>query len=367
MQKQMSQPQSDYCAAPDISYLRKITTEKGIWQHTKGSEPDLAMGYSIDDIARALIVVNRASSLFPELNSTTDDHRSLADLADIYLGYIEKNQHDDGSFHNFDSSEGTPLDQMGSEDSYGRTIWALGDTLKNGITEEQRQRADRIFTKASEYLVAQEFVRANCFIILGIVSSFAYERVPERYEVLKTLMRKKINAFRKESTTDWRWFEPDMRYSNGVIPLAILRGAEALEKTDKDIASEARVIALEALDFLLRASEHEGVPAPIGNHGWYERGKEKALYDQQPVDAAAMVLACLEAFRVTKKEEYKESAEAWLKWYEGNNISGKTMLKENGAVFDGIQEDGINNNCGAESIVTYLLARLRWAEVFCVK
>jgi len=363
----MSQPQFDYCAAPNISYLRKITTERGIWQHTKGTEPDLAMGYSIDDIARALIVVNRANFLFPELNNSAEDSRSLADLAEIYLGYIEKNQHADGSFHNFDSSEGTPLDQMGSEDSYGRTVWALGDTLKNGITEEQRTRANKIFYKASEYLVAQEFVRANCFVILGIVSAVAYESVPERYKVLRTLMQKKIAAFRKESTEDWRWLEPDMRYSNGVIPLAILRGAEALEKTDKDIAIEARAIALEALDFLLRVSEYKGVPTPIGNHGWYEKGKEKALYDQQPVDAAAMVLACLEAFKVTKKEEYKKSAENWLKWYEGNNIRGKTMLKENGSVFDGIQEDCINNNCGAESIVTYLLARLRWAELICKK
>jgi len=363
----MSQPQFDYCAAPNISYLRKITTEKGIWQHTKGSEPDLAMGYSIDDIARALIVVNKANNLFPELNNSAEDNRSLADLADIYLGYIEKNQQSDGSFHNFDSSEGTPLDQMGSEDSYGRTVWALGDTFKNGITEEQRMRADKIFTKASEYLVTQEFVRANCFIILGIVSAVAHERAPGRYEVLRTLMQKKITAFKKESTTDWHWFESDMRYSNGAIPLAILRGADALEKTDKDIAVEARAIALESLDFLLSVTQHEGVPAPIGNYGWYERGKEKVLYDQQPVDAAAMVLACLEAFRVTKKEEYKKSAEDWLRWYEGNNVKGKTMLNENGAVFDGIQEDRINNNCGAESIVTYLLARLRWAELICKK
>lgn len=363
----MSQPQFDYCAAPNISYLRKITTEKGIWQHTKESEPNLAMGYSIDDIARALVVVNGANRLFPELNNSTEDSRSLADLADIYLGYIEKNQHDDGSFHNFDSSEGTPLDQIGSEDSYGRTVWALGDTLKNGITEEQRARADRIFTKASGYLIAQEFVRTNCFIILGIVSAVAYERVPERYEVLRTLMKNKIATFKKESTTDWRWFESDMRYSNGVMPLAILRGAEALEKTDNGVAVEARAIALEALDFLLRVSEHKGVPAPIGNHGWYERGKEKALYDQQPVDAAATVLACLEAFGVTKQEKYKKSAEIWLRWYEGNNISDKTMLKENGAVFDGIQKDSINSNCGAESVVTYLLARLRWVEVCCTK
>jgi len=361
----MAKSQFELCGAPNLSYLRLITTEKGIWQHTKGSEPDLAMGYSIDDIARALIVVNKANQLFPELNKIETDPRTLEQLAEVYLNYISHNQEVDGSFHNFDSAEGTPIDKNGSEDSYGRTIWALGDTVKNGITELQRNTAEAIFMKASNYLIAQEHVRANCFLIMGIISSLAYERITERHEVMKKLVVLTINQFKQERADDWRWFEKDMSYSNGAIPLAMLRASQALLKTDPVLAEEAKVIALDALGFLLVTMEHEGHPSLIGNMGWHGKGKQKALFDQQPVDAAAMVLACLEAFKVTGHEHYKESAENWLTWYEGNNIIGRTMLKDNGAVYDGIQEDRVNINCGAESIVTYLMARLRWVEVVC--
>ncbi|MDO8512563.1 MAG: hypothetical protein Q7S57_04775 [bacterium] len=361
----MAKSQFDLCTAPNLSYLRLLTTEKGIWQHTKGSEPDLAMGYSIDDIARALIVVNKANQLFPELNKTETDPRDLEQLAEVYLKYISHNQEADGSFHNFDSAEGTPLDKNGSEDSYGRTIWALGDTMKNGITEKQRSDADAIFMKACGFMINLEHVRSNCFVILGIISSLAHERIPERYDVMKKLVGMAIEQFKKERTSDWRWFEKDMSYSNGAIPLALLRASQALLKTDPILAEEAKTVALDALGFLLVVMEHNGHPSLIGNMGWHGKGKQKALFDQQPVDAAAMVLACLEAYKVTGHEHYKESAENWLTWYEGNNIIGRTMLKDNGAVYDGIQEDRVNINCGAESIVTYLLARLRWAEVVC--
>ncbi len=358
----------DLCAAPNLSYFRKQTTDKGIWQHGKGQDPDQGMGYSIDDVARALIVVNRVKKVFPELDKDPNDPRSLADLAAIYLNYIEKNQLEKGGFHNFDSLEGTPLDQVGSEDSFGRTVWALGDTIKNGVTSEQIERADRMFEKASGYMVTQEFVRTNCFIILGIVSAVAHERNPARYQMLRDLTQRTVDSFRKESVGEWLWFESSMSYSNGAIPLALLRAATALKKTDPQLSQDAKDTALAALQFLLKVTQHDNKPAPVGNRGWFERGKQKALYDQQPVDAAAKVLACLEAWQVTGEEPYKNSAESWLRWYEGNNVVGKPLLLENGAVRDGINEGGwINENCGAESVVTYLLARLRWAELVCRK
>lgn len=363
--KLMCKSQFDLCLPPDLTYLRKITTEKGIWQHTKGDDPDLAMGYSIDDIARALIVVNHASQLFPNLPSPEGDPRTLEDLAGVYLNYIEKNQHSDGSFHNFDSSEGTPIDQIGSEDSYGRTVWALGDTMKNGITDKQRETADKVFMKAGDYLIAQEHVRANCFIILGIISSLAYERIVGRYEVMRKLVKQTVDQFNKERADDWRWFEPEMRYSNGAIPIALLRGSVALEKTDPELSREAKIVALDSLGFMLEVMQHNGKPSLIGNQGWHGRGRQKAIFDQQPVDAAAMIMACLEAYKITKHEHFKDSAEKWLTWYEGNNVLGRTMLRGGGAVYDGIQEDRVNTNCGAESVVTYLLARLRWIEVVC--
>lgn len=359
-------PLLDLCAAPNLRYLRRLTTDRGIWQHTRGDVPDTALGYSIDDVARALIVANHAARLFPSLNAPADDdQRTLRDLAEIYLRFLATYQLSNGRFHNFVSEQGTPADAMGSDDSFGRTTWALGETVASGITPEQQARAQELLRKSEPRLAVTSSPRTNAFLLLGLsaVATEPHESFPQ--PLVGKLVQDLLDRFRSHRGDNWAWFEDSLHYSNAKIPLALLRSVALLEAVGDPRAPEARGVALESLDFLLKETTHEGVPAPIGNRGWYQRGSVKPLYDQQPVDAAAMVLACLEAWRVARESRYRDAAESWLRWYEGNNVRHESLLGDDGYVHDGISEDGINMNRGAEVLVTYLLARLRWAAVCC--
>jgi hypothetical protein len=324
------------------------------------------MGYSIDDVARALIVVNHAVRLFPSLDApAATDTRTLGDLAVISLRFLETFQRPDGRFHNFVSAEGTPRDPVGSEDSFGRTLWALGDTMAFGITREQRTTAALLFQKASPHLLTSHFLRTNAFLIVGLTRALSVHQEPLWRTALIQLLKELIEHFRDSSGPGWKWFENNLRYSNGVLPFALFLGAEVVSDIDRGLSLEARSVAQQSLDFLLQEAQHEGVPAPIGNNGWYERGKTKALFDQQPVDAAAMVLACVEASRHLGEQRYRDQGEAWLRWYEGNNVLQQPLLEDDGSVHDGLSEGGVNQNRGAEAVVTYLLARLHWIEFRC--
>lgn len=349
---------SDFCSRPVFTYLRKTTTNKGIWQHAIGMEPDKKMGYSIDDVARGLIVVNEASRLFPEEKTQAND-LSFEKLSGIYLDFISANQIQNGRFHNFTDQNGSPIDDEGSPDSFGRTIWAVCHTLENGITPALKLKAKKILDKAMPNLKVMDFIRSNSFMLLGFCTLSSEEK--NNYKTMAMSMAENIlDRYKKSSSSGWEWFESDVRYSNGAIPLALLRYYSGYAGS-----REILNVSLASLDFLLKISRHGNYPSPVGNRGWYEQGKKPALYDQQPVDAAAMVLASLEAFSATKDEKYKIAAEEWLSWYEGNNILGKSLLETDGAVHDGINEGWINPNCGAESVVTHILARLRWIEIIC--
>lgn len=359
-------PARDLCQPPALAYLRHLTTPIGIWQHTQGKTPDAPHGYSIDDVARALIVVNMANAVLPPQATTSpDDPRSLEDLAAIYLGFLERAQLPDGRFHNFCSAEGTPIDDVGSLDSFGRTIWALGHTIHHGITEEQREHARTLWTRARPHVRATPFLRTNAFLILGV--SFVLRTTPTDADrtVLQELLRDILRRFAEYQATDWRWFEESLRYSNGAIPLALFRALPLCDAKSDPSPNAVREAAHASLDFLLKETMQDDVPSLIGNKGWYDQGKVRAQYDQQPVDAAAMVLACLAAWKETNDSRYRAAAETWLSWYDGNNVLNTPLLEEDGAVHDGINQGWVNSNCGAESVVTYLLARLRWIELCC--
>ncbi len=359
-------PLRDLCTPPDLGHLRRLTTPLGIWQHTVGTDPDTRLGYSIDDVARALIVVNEFGRLFPALQQgTTEDPRSIVDLAEISLHFLETFQRADGRFHNFVNDQGKALDDVGSEDSFGRTVWALGHTMAHGLTNEHRSRATRLFAAAERHIAPTFAAHTNAFLILGISEILGVSWDAHWAEVGRALITDLLTRLENNTTAGWVWFGEDLRYSNGAFPLVLLRGGSVFVSHDDRFAKRAWEGARGALDFLLRVTMSGGVPAPVGNRGWYPRGGTRAHFDQQPVDAAAMVFACLEAWSVFREESYCVAAEAWLRWYEGRNSHGVPLLADDGSVHDGLGADGVNQNCGAESIVTYLLARLRWVELLC--
>ncbi len=377
----------DPCAPPDLRHLRRLTNGFGVWQHTKGDVPHAEMGYSIDDVARALIVVSECQRLFPAASPTTDNRQptTLADLAEIYLKFIEYCQLPDGRFHNFVSADRAFHDDAGSPDSYGRTMWALGTVVRNsqfpipdppGVAwaksgSQFGERAAALLDQALPHVRTSPDLRSKAFTLLGLLTAAGNAELKthnaELLSAAERLVTDLLRAYDHAASPDWPWFEDMLRYSNGALPYALLAAASntQLRTQNAERADRARAVGLRSLDFLLAKLPVEGVPAPVGNQ-WWPKGGTRSLYDQQCVDAAAMVLAAAEAFTVTHEVRYRDAAQTWWHWFFGNNTQKKSLYRpEDGAVYDGLTPGGVNENRGAESIVAFLLAHLKLAETIC--
>jgi len=324
---------------PSLRHLKRLTTNRGIIQHADHEVPDPAFGYSIDDNARALIVCLWHYKLYKD--------SAILQLAEIYFDYIKRVEKEGGSFHNFLSFSEKILDPEGSEDSIGRAIWALGEVVAHHPSEEVVKTAQTILerTKIDRHL-EHPHIRTKAYILLGLLAAGKKE------EAKKWAIRL-AEIFEQNASSDWPWFENGLYYANGILPYVMAQAAIAFED------ERFKKIAVQSFDWLDQVSRQDIIPAPIGQNGWYIRGQEKALYDQQPLEAADMVLAAAELNTLTGEEKYLEKALEWQDWYKGGNIS-KTMMIDTatGGVYDGLLPKGVNKNQGAESIVTYLLAYL---------
>jgi uncharacterized protein YyaL (SSP411 family) len=329
---------------PQLRHLKRLTTKDGLIQHADFDVPDPSFGYSIDDNARALIVCLWHYKIFQD--------PSILQLADIYFNYLKRVERQDGTFHNFVSFSEKILDHEGSEDSIGRAVWALGEVIASQPGTELAERAQTILKRSIiDKHLDHEHVRTKAYILLGLLSAGLLDDAKKWADKLKKI-------FHTNSKKDWVWFEDGLYYANGILPYALARAAIFLN--DKELEE----IAVKTFHWLDEVSTHNGVPSPIGQDGWYQRGKEKALYDQQPLEAADMVLAAGELFLLTKETEYLKRALTWYEWYEGKNTQQKTLINTTtGGVYDALTPAGVNSNQGAESIVTYLLAYLKLAQI----
>lgn len=334
----------DFKNPPNFAHFQKITNKIGIVQHCKGSVPDKKFGYALDDNARALLVSCWAQKIYPQID--------LQKNIKIYLKFIQKMQRPDGQFHNFLSWDGKFLDKVGSQDSFGRTFWALRFYLV--YRKDFFSKVRQILAKTKKYLKKFRYLRSKAFVILGL--SYGFDR--KDTELMEKLSDDLVANFNKNSDKNWRWFEKILTYSNGILPLAFLA---SFKVTKKPVFLE---IALKSLDFLLQVCREKDRPAPIGNAGWYKKDGKKALFDQQCIEIADMVLALVAAYKVTQKKKYFYSARDWFLWFYGNNIAGVKMYNpKTGAAFDGLEPKRINKNQGAESTLAYLLSYLALAEI----
>lgn len=380
----------DPCSPPDLRHLRRLTNDVGIWQHTRGDVPDVEMGYSIDDVARALIVVSEGARLFPEQaggsrqqavgGGPTSDKRqatSVGDLADLYLKFIEHCRLPDGRFHNFVAADKTFRDDAGSLDSFGRTVWALGVAIRNSQLDtghsELGTRAAAVLRGALPHFRDLPDLRSKAFALLGLLAvleSSPSSLVPDSASFVAAsarLIEDLLHAYADTATSDWLWFEDTLRYSNGVLPFALLAAGQNSQRStlNAQLAAQARDIGLRSVDFLLEKLPVGGVPAPVGNQWWSKSGV-RPLYDQQCVDTAASVVAAAEAFRVTGEPRYRDAALTWWGWFFGNNTQKKSLYRpEDGAVYDGLTPGGVNENRGAESVLAFLLTHLALADTVC--
>ena len=333
-----------------LEYLRRMTDDTGMLQHAKYTVAQRTHGYCVDDNARALIVAVTLQDLQP-LDS------ALSDLAAIYLGFLgHAFNGQTGRFRNFMSYERNWLEETGSEDSHGRALWGLGVAVSLGRDKGQVGFAVDLFHRALQASEHFTHPRAIAFAIIGIHAFLCRFSGDSRAKRMRKILSDRLmKLFRDNATTDWPWCADDLSYDNARLPQALLLSGQWLP--DREMLETG----LRALDWLKQVQTDETGRhfAAIGNHGWLTRDGSKARFDQQPIEAAAMVDACIEAFNCTRDEEWIAYAYRCLNWYQGENDLGVTLCDyATGGCRDGLEAQGANENQGAESTLCWLMALL---------
>jgi glycosyltransferase involved in cell wall biosynthesis len=331
-----------------LDYLETITDNTGVLQHARYTIPLRDHGYCTDDNARALIVALEAY----QLTKNTD----LLRLIRTYLSFLDY-AYDRGAqrFHNFMSYDRRWLDDVGSEDSHARALWGLGYAVALGPSESIRASASEVFEQALGCTIQFKSPRAHAFTLVGVHAYLRrYGGDSEVRRIRERLALRLFNRFRKNVGNDWLWLEDSLNYCNGKLPHALLLGGRWMNRGD------LTEMGLRSLDWLLRVQTgREGVFSPVGNRGWFHRGGQKASFDQQPVEAQAMIDACLEAYRVTGEERWAAEARRCFNWFLGKNDLGEPLYDyETGGCRDGLSAEGVNRNEGAESTLAWLTSLL---------
>jgi glycosyltransferase involved in cell wall biosynthesis len=340
-----------------LDHLRRMTDHTGVLQHAVFTVPNYKEGYTTDDNARALIVAVMLEQLSLDLSETA------LDLASRYLGFLwHAFDPDSGRFRALLSYERL-WDKSFSEDSHGRALWALGAVLGRSKIQGLRGVAGRAFDLALPAVTAFTSPRAWAFTLLGIqeyLTWFSGDRAAQNTRAV--LMDRFLQLYHSQQTSDWLWFEDTLAYSNARIPQALLVCGQRMSRPD------VVEIGLKTLEWLSEIQVHDGHFVPIGSNGFYRRGQERARFDQQPVEASAMVSACLEAYRVTGDQRWRKRAQQAFDWFLGRNDLGQSLYDPGtGGCRDGLHPDRTNENQGAESTLSFLLAllemRLAEAEI----
>ncbi|MDO6472355.1 glycosyltransferase family 4 protein [Maribacter sp. 1_MG-2023] len=334
-----------YLPSFGLDHLKRLTDVTGILEHANYSVPDYKEGYCLDDNVRALLVVLMANE------QHYDD--SALKLADTYLRYIKLMQQDNGYFHNDMSFDKRFLDMIGSEDSFGRTIWSMGYLIKVAANDNYLQFAKDVFFKSFQNFEKIKSIRAISYIILGI--SYFLERYPgdeSLLNVLNSLSMKLLQQYNDENSKDWRWFEPILSYDNALMPLALWH-TYAITKERKVLE-----VALETTIFLDEQIHLKDRISLVGN-SWQRKGQLRSSDGQQPIDAMAMVMLYRKAFDVTKNNIFYEKMHTAFSWFLGNNdLLIPLYDAESKGCCDGLGAEGINRNQGAESTISYLISYL---------
>jgi hypothetical protein len=330
--------------------LKAFTDDTGIFQHAKFCIPKRSEGYTTDDNARALIAAVKYHRLKndPDMNT----------LAHVYLAFLNHMQKPDGSFHNYLSYERRFLDVDGSPDAAGRTLWACGCTMNSPTSKDMRLVAKDIFDRGLPWVWKSVSLRFYSAAIAGL-NEYCQAIPDDNLKInAEKLGDSLVQHFKDQSKDNWRWFEPHLTYDNARLPQALFLAFSMVKK------QEFLDVAGEAMDFLLKTQMIDGVFVPIGNDGWYKRGGTRPFYDQQPLEAAAMVEAAVDGYYATKDKHYLDAANTVFGWFIGENSRKAIMYNaETGGCYDGLAKDCVNRNQGGESSISYLLARLKIEEI----
>lgn len=335
-----------------LTHLQKLTDNFGIIQFAKLNTPDINSGYTLDDNARALIVVAWYYEKFQK------NQNRILRMIKIYLNFLNFVFSKKKGFynyvtkdHNLDTEQNS---QFNLEDSNARAIWALATVsaarhIPKIIREKTKKSLIKAIMSKSTFVYSRSaaiFIKALATLLASSNSSLANNLLKKHCDLL-------LSLYQKHHRKNWEWFEPTLTYSNAVLPEALFLGY-AITKNSAYLK-----VADKTLNFLINQCFKKNMYLPIGQNGWFGLGKKRAYFDQQPEDVSAMVLALQTAYKVTGQKRYLILANRAFSWFLGNNTLHQQVYdRVTGGCYDGVGKKTVNLNQGAESTLAYLLARL---------
>lgn len=332
-----------------IDHLLNMTDDFGLFQFAHLSAPDKDFGYTLDDNARALIacswLVKQAK--MPELTT----------LIRLYLSFIKKCQLKNGSFINYIGfTDKNPTSQNKTEDledSQARAVWALSEIMCNlSLEADIRNEAKKILVLNLKKEVKLSHLRSRAYYIKAF--ALILQVMPEKHvyflNKIKEYADLLVFSLQRNSKKSWTWFESSLNYNNALLSESLLIAGDVLKNETFSNKGES------SLRFLIKKTFSKTY-MPIGHVKWYKNNHKRSIYDQQPEDPASMIFALATAHKYTGNEKYRKLANICFSWFLGNNSLKKPLYSyENGGVYDGLHPDRVNQNQGAESLVSYLMS-----------
>jgi len=327
-----------------LDHLFSLTDNVAFLQHAEFSVPAKKKGYTVDDNARALVFAVKGRRYWPS--------KKLSEFQRKMISFLLLMQADDGKFYNLLDFSHRYADEPTVGDHLGRAIWATGTVLNSDLPDGLRASARRMFDQALPWARDSISLRTKAYTCLGLCERFHTENDdPNLKSNIEFFADDLLNSFETNHGTNWQWFENILTYDNARLPQALFCAHQCLP------TSKYLDVAQISFHFLQQATMAGEFFAPIGNRGWYVKGGQKALYDQQPIDAGAMIETSALAYKMTEREQYAKTIRQALGWFFGINTKSVTVYDEQtGACHDGISEKGLNQNQGAESTISYPLA-----------
>jgi glycosyltransferase involved in cell wall biosynthesis len=337
-----------------LDHFSRLTDDTGMLQHAIFTIPNRGEGYTTDDNARALILAVLLEKLDKDPLEEPGLHSSTSGM---YLSFLEHAFNPSkGRFKNFLRYDRRWNEPVGSEDSHGRALWGLGTVLSRSNDRGFRGAAGRLFEFSLPAVLEFNSPRAWAYALLGIQEYLtAYPGDRDAQKVRSALSRRLLEMYGSIRRPDWKWFENVLAYGNARLPQALLLAGSG--------CSDDRMVSagLESLDWLMETQHCEINRhfVPIGSQGFFHQDGEKARFDQQPLEAAGAVSACLQAYRVTGDSRWRNEAWSAFNWFLGDNDLQVPLYDSvTGGCRDGLHPDRANENQGAESTLSFLMALL---------
>jgi hypothetical protein len=313
---------------PQIEYLLKITDNIGLIEHSRLDKPNLEEGYCVDDNARAIQVCLRLEKDYPKLKK----------FLPVYVDFLISAMKDDDFYNDLNQDLTWKKNHEKYGEHYGRAVAAIGELGDK-----------KLFEKLYSRKIDSQYLRVWAQIIWGL-------RYQKSWEI-EYWAKKIIKKYELAKNDQWKWYEPVLSYDVGRIPMGLLVAYEATNKR------EYLETAKESIDFLTenifnKKGDYFSFP---GNKGWCNKNGKRAVFAQQSIEAGSATEMCCLAFKISGEKKYRDLAKKAFEWYSGRNILGMSLINpKTGGIYDGLEENGINLNQGAEAVLSYLLG---WAAI----